>query len=854
MGFAAEIAADIASSPQFRAEMSQLEHAHLLSEMRKSSLTDRDGALDQGILSRLLQSALIFSSAGMDDFCRIAQRISTAAFSLTQAEDQTAREIFAIIQGRLSNFPALRDGTLSELTPLRLIYEFEENRRRQTVRTPSGKELLLTQFQLDGWNTLYAQKSTALSAPTSAGKSYLLMTYLVERFRQATSANFVYIVPTRALINQVYDDANRYLTEAGISKDISVTTIPLDLRAEGAPTKTFYILTQERLEALLIAVKDLTIDVVVIDEAQMLSDGNRGVLLESVIDRILSRSPKAQFVFSGPMIENPSFFGDVFDLREFKPCTTKLSPVTQNLIYLDYAAKPKREIAVRLQVEGQTDEVARVPIEHALKTDSDRLSYVSHLFGRNGSSIVYVNGKSDAEKVSLKIADLAEADASDEIKQLIDFVKKHVHKDYALAITLKKGVGFHYGHMPSLLRKTLEEYFKARKLSFLVCTSTLLYGLNLPARNIFMRKPTTGRNVEISGSAFWNLAGRAGRLGHELEGNVYLIDYSDWKTEPVGKQREVSVSSALKEAIVDRVGDLLGFLDDEQLPSEKKPELEIACGKLVIDQRNGRLARTIARYQKPDNQGSLTLLTQRIEKISSEIDLPTEVLDRNVGVSVFRQKALYEYMVGRVKENDPSYLIPADPLAEFDEARRSYERAFKRIHTHLLGFPSGDRRQYFFAPLALRWMRGDPLPVLIDSAIAYHQKNKKPTSVAKIIRDTMENVEQHLRFRYVKFFTCYNSILELVLKRLGAADFVPLIPNVPLFLEVGGSSGAMINLMALGLSRTTAEALSEYVTNKDMNLNETRSWLRGRTFGHLDISAICVKEAEDLAKALSLTH
>jgi hypothetical protein len=93
-----------------------------------------------------------------------------------------------------------------------------------------------------------------------------------------------------------------------------------------------------------------------------------------------------------------------------------------------------------------------------------------------------------------------------------------------------------------------------------------------------------------------------------------------------------------------------------------------------------------------------------------------------------------------------------------------------------------------------------------------------------------------------------------VLKRHGAADFVPLIPNVPLFLEVGGSSGAMINLMALGLSRTTAEALSDYVTNKDMNLNETRAWLRGRTFSHLDVSPICAKEAEALSQALASQH
>ena len=155
--------------------------------------------------------------------------------------------------------------------------------------------------------------------------------------------------------------------------------------------------------------------------------------------------------------------------------------------------------------------------------------------------------------------------------------------------------------------------------------------------------------------------------------------------------------------------------------------------------------------------------------------------------------------------------------------------------------------------MALRWMKGDPLPVLIDSAIQYNRRVGGSKSTAGIIRDTMENVEDDLRFRYVKFFTCYNAILAFALEQRGMEQYISAIPNVPLFLEMGGSSGAMINLMALGLSRTTAESLSDYITDKEMTLEQARLWIRGRNFAQLDISPICVREAEQLAQNLAAT-
>ena len=112
----------------------------------------------------------------------------------------------------------------------------------------------------------------------------------------------------------------------------------------------------------------------------------------------------------------------------------------------------------------------------------------------------------------------------------------------------------------------------------------------------------------------------------------------------------------------------------------------------------------------------------------------------------------------------------------------------------------------------------------------------------------MENIEDDLRFRYVKYFTCYNSLLAYTLKSKSLADYIEAIPDVPLYLEMGGSSGSMINMMALGLSRTTAESLIEFMPNKEMGIRELKNWLQIQPLEQFDISSVCIEEVTELFK------
>jgi hypothetical protein len=852
VNLADEIAVEILRESVFRADLAIMEADAISVDLARTGHFAKESAIDSERTRRLCQAALVFSECNEDRPREIAQRISTAVLKLTGGGGS---DIYQAIQARLGNYPSLvsqeRPVPLPPVSaPLSLTYEFVWNRTRQTVAIGDGTNHILTSFQVDGWGKLQSRKSVALSGPTSAGKSYILLLHLVEYFRQWRDGRAAYVVPTRALINQVSDDAVATLAARGLHH-ISVTSVPIDVSIDES-SGALYVVTQERLDALLTANPNLRLGVVVVDEAQVLGDGSRGVLLEAVIDRLGVGERECQFIFSGPLIGNPEYFGRIFDVADLSICRSTRSPVTQNIIFLDYASQPASSVQIRLRTEGTDNRIASIELPIRLVTEIDRLSYLSFAFGRTGTSIVYAAGKADAEKIAIKIAFELEKARQERtpMPDLIKFVKKHIHKDYSLVKTLEFGVGFHYGHMPSLLRKQLEDYFRMRSINFLVCTSTLLHGVNLPAKNLFLSKPTTGRGTAISGPAFWNLSGRVGRLGKEIEGNVFLIDYDQWGSDPLSQVRNIEVVSALSSTISTRAQELLAYLRDPTTPSGKEPELEMSAGKLVLDQRTGRLNRTLARYAATSDPQALRNIQACVEEIAIQIDIPTDVLSKCMGVSIFRQKDLLEYMIKRLMQISPEELIPAHPLGDFTTVLKNYIRVFKRIHTHLARYPASDKRHTFFAPLALRWMRGDPLPVLIDESIRYNQTKKIAKSTSTIIREVMEDVEENLRFLYVKYFSSYNALLELALERSGKSEYIDAIPNIPLFLEVGGSSGVMVNLMALGLSRISAEAIAEYATNKEMSVPDVREWLRALDLRALDISPICISEIEALRRGV----
>src|SRR4030095_7169206 len=135
------------------------------------------------------------------------------------------------------------------------------------------------------------------------------------------------------------------------------------------------------------------------------------------------------------------------------------------------------------------------------------------------ANLIYANGADEAEDVALRLSRQIEVkNPSSRLLALAKLAKESVHPSYLLAECVLKGIGFHYANIPTQLRQEIEFAFSANELKYLVCTSTLLQGVNLPAKNIFMLKPTRGQGKPLESADFWNLAGRAGRLRREFQG------------------------------------------------------------------------------------------------------------------------------------------------------------------------------------------------------------------------------------------------------------------------------------------------------------------------------------------------
>lgn len=849
-----ELADRIWGHEKFRAEYDLLVRHNLACLLNVEPA--KNNGIDGAMVGRLLQSATSFSISPKVEHREAAYRIATAAYQQYAQEFPSLREIACLVFGRLGNFPAVsllwKDPTLRDLE-LSRNSSFEVGAREwaNSVALTASVRTTLTDFQKRLWQTLEEKRSLAVTAPTSAGKSFALQRYLASHL--ARSAGWaLYLVPTRALINQVSASLSE-LFRSLTSQTLTVSTIPLppsELGAQGGA----YVLTQERLQLLLETDQVMSFNLVIVDEAQMVAEGARGVVLQSVLEKLYARNSKTQLLFGSPQTKNPELFAELFELPDVVVVRETESPVAQNLVFIDTNALKVNEVAVTVQVGAQKENLGVAILESGLFDADQTLASLSWFFGKGHKNLIYAGGQAKSEEIADKVVQLVShhkqnGDPDPLLVELSRLLKEVVHPDFSLAQTVLHKVGFHYGNMPTIVRRTIEDFFVEGRLDYLVCTSTLLHGVNLPARNLFMLDPTKGwdweeaAEIPISPIEFWNLAGRAGRLGKEFEGNVFLIDQKRWRTDPFGGDRLQHLEPATTKTLQQNTEKFVEFVANKDHASGQYQTEENIFVKLYSALRKGTLEHSLSRiFNEPEDPRKARVM-KSIEEASQSIDVPVPITDRNIYVSVFRQQEMLDYLVGRIKQDGPEPFVPIHPLRPWDETFPNYTRLFKRIHSHFERIQPKDKSQYYFAPLALRWMRGEPVSRLIDNAFTYKKSKSKSNrlKVATVIRATLADIEADLRFRYVKYTSCYNDLLAEALRRTQNTSLVDRIPPIALFLEIGASSRTMVNLIGLGLSRTAAGMITEIAVKKDMDRGEAGQFLQSRNWNNL-LSPIVVRE------------
>lgn len=815
-------------------------------------------------IGRLIQSAACFSACTNWSYREAAYKIATTCWVLFGEEYDNLRSIADLILRRLGNFPtsqllstlAERRGEFGEPGyPAALWFEVNARQEFNTVMVAEKERLVLTNFQRGLWEYLRGGNSVTVSAPTSAGKSYALQHFLASECASKQKYNALYIVPTRALINQVSSSIDGIISNLGETKAITLT-IPIPT-SEVYADKIIYVLTQERLQLLMETEIDDSFDLLIVDESQIIADESRGIVLQTVVEKVLGNWPDIQVMFASPSTENPEILPVTFEIETVVTINERECPVAQNLILLDITDERPNEVDISaVPHEGEKRTLGTVQIPVSLYRQDDMLAYLTWAFGKDEKNLVYASTPSNCETVASKIGQLigsrgGEDDRGD-LTDFAQFVKEHIHPDYVLAEVLEKGVGFHYGNMPTLIRRTLERLFDTGQIDYLVCTSTLLHGVNLPAKNMFMLKPSKGRewrsnkDIPISSVDFWNLSGRAGRLGKDFEGNVFLVNHQTWEIDPLIGDRQERVRPSLTKHLEEQPDEVIKFIRDRNhvdRRGEHQQGLENTFVKLFNDYRDGILESRLDKFGEELSRETKDNIFEAIKEASENVQVPVEILKKNITISPFRQQRMLDYLIHEIINNGPSGVVPRHPLA--DGAYESIKGMFRRIDLYFEGMR--DRSYTYFTMLAFRWMRGESLRRLIDDAWRRRiQQARGRVTIGPVIRTLMENIEQRLRFRYLRYSSCYIDLLKLALGETHNEEWIERIPSIPIYLELGACSDTMVNLIGIGLSRITAGIIADKAVNKVMGRSETMNWLKQQNLRALNVPSTCIREVEGL--------
>lgn len=860
--FAQELAARLIGNDQYWSLLATLQSKSVIETLH---CKPADLPIGPSALAKLLYCAEVFVQTDDETLHKQAQEIAIHTLLISkQYDDDAPRERALSILTELENFPGLNyvEQSLGKSTPSLLgLINRRVSERLNTVSF-GNKNWILTAYQMRVWNTLRNTRAVVITAPTSAGKSFLVVEHLCRLSERPGKFVAAYVTPTRALLSEVHQKVQARLKD---SPGVRVSAIPT-LEEEQTYPKQVFVLTQERLSTLLsVGASDLAFDLLVVDEAQNIADDSRGMILQDCLERISERSDNTQVILLAPGAVGMQEVAKTFGISDLLSISTQLSPVQQNRIVLTKVFRKPKELALAvIGHEGTRHEFGKLQLADSLNDAKSRLARVALELGGDGGSLLYETGPREAEKTAAYLVELLKAQGvgpnSGPLEDLSKFIKEHVHPDYQLAEMVRYGVAYHYGRMPSLLREAIETAFKQDQggIRYLVCTTTLAQGVNLPARNVFIDTPKYGQGKPLNPALLWNFAGRAGRLNQDVVGNVFLLDYEQWESSPMDKFVPFTVSSATADTLNKLGGRISEALNAKMLPKALKSDpdaglVRSGAGLLVAHAARKDIQVYLRAIMASAPAQEVDALAKAAISAYREIDLPDHILADNWMIDPFGLKRLYDNLIEKIEEGRISELLPMNPK---DAPYGFYESLFGRIVEQV----NGESRKFgaLAGKLAVDWMKGIPYPEMLGRWISRQRKSErkkaeqalsdgetpaKSKTLDALIRGAFDLIEETVRFQFVQLGKAYRELLIQALRQTGNADFVPKVYDFALALELGISSKTGTAYVELGLSRIAASSL-ERLSPADgpLTVEDARQVLRELNVESAKLSPIIITE------------
>ena len=380
---------------------------------------------------------------------------------------------------------------------------------------------------------LFGTGNLLIQAPTSSGKTFIgEMAAIHTALRRK---KVVYLVPLKALAEEKYLDFKEKYEPYGIKVIISTRDHREFDEALESGHFSIAVVVYEKLAQFLVRQPQRfqEVELVIADELEILSDPDRGALVELLLTQLIRRRCR--------VIGLSAVIGHAQRLASWMQA--ELVQYDRRPVELRYGVLHGGLFRYRTyNTFGEGDEqFVDVRSENPWEIITET---VASFVERGETCLVFVKARHEAwhgaERLAARLNLPAATHALEELREL-----EATHAREALMQTLSCGVGFHNADLRPQERRLVEKAFRHDEVRVLVSTSTLATGLNLPAQNVFIaaekwrydNRFTMPWKAPILRSEYENMGGRAGRYGYHHDfGRSILVAATPFDQETLWRR------------------------------------------------------------------------------------------------------------------------------------------------------------------------------------------------------------------------------------------------------------------------------------------------------------------------------
>ncbi|GAV48901.1 hypothetical protein ZYGR_0N03060 [Zygosaccharomyces rouxii] len=365
--------------------------------------------------------------------------------------------------------------------------------------------------------TLYnTNENVFVGSPTGSGKTVIAELAMWHAFRDFPGKKIVYIAPMKALVRERVDDWRKKITPVTGDRVVELTgdslPDPRDVR-----DSTIVITTPEKFDGISRNwqtrrfVQDVSL--VIMDEIHLLAS-DRGPILEMIVSRMNYISEQMHQPVR--LLGMSTAVSNAYDMAGW------LGVKNNGLYNFPSSVRP---VPLKMYIDGFPNNLAFCPL---MKTMNKPAFMAIKQHSPNKPALIFVASRRQTRLTALDLIHLCGLE--DNPRRFLNVHDEEELRGYlsqvtddTLRLSLQFGIGLHHAGLVEKDRSISHQLFQENKIQILIATSTLAWGVNLPAHLVII-KGTQFFDSKIEGYRDMDLTdilqmmGRAGRPAYDTSG------------------------------------------------------------------------------------------------------------------------------------------------------------------------------------------------------------------------------------------------------------------------------------------------------------------------------------------------